>query len=130
MSVYKTEIPEHRIPRLMIAVTEGYPLGNLEAAMEELAYVASEYLGIAAMLKEKAIKLTDESKKRMLHDAVYVLETACHELAKVRKNVEKNLKTNGVIAEFLLEQVAIVREEFREINKALMELVELKWWTW
>jgi len=114
----------------MMAVLEGYPLGNLEAAMEELAYVTYEYLEIAEMLKEKAIRLTDETKRRILNDAVYVLENACDEFTKVRKNVKENLKNNGVVAEFLLEQLAIIREEFREINKALMELVRIRWWEW
>ena len=129
MSKYM-ETSERRIPRLMMAVIEGYPLGNLEAAMEELAYVASEYLEIAEMLKEKAIRLTDETKRRILNDAVYVLENAYDEFTKVRKNVKANLKNNGVVAEFLLEQLAIIREEFREINKALMELVRIRWWEW
>jgi hypothetical protein len=130
MSRYRTETYEKRIPRLMMAVIEGYPLGNLEAAMEELAYVASEYMKITVMLREKATRLTDEPKRRVLYDAVYCLENACHEFTKIRKNVEKTLKSNGVVAEFLLEQLAIIREEFQEVNKSLMELVQKKWWEW
>jgi len=122
------ETSERRIPRLMMAVLEGYPLGNIEAAMEELAYVTSEYLEIAEMLEKKLEKINDDFKRKIISNAIFVLRIACQEFDRIRQEVHKSL--NPIKTELLLEQIEILKHEFEEINRALIELVKLKWWMW
>ena len=112
----------------MMAVIEGYPMGNIEAAMEELAYVTSEYLEIAEMLEKKLEKINDDFKRKIISNAIFVLRIACQEFDRIRQEVHKSL--NPIKTEVLLEQIEILKHEFEEINRALIELVKLKWWMW
>jgi hypothetical protein len=130
MGYQKYESPEHRIPRLMKAVVEGAPMGNLRAAIEELAYIVTEYQQISAKLEEKAATLTDESKRHVLYNAVWVLNDACGEFERIKERVLKNVQQKGIMTEMILEEIAILESEFAEIRKALMQLIEMRYWLW
>jgi len=130
MGKYISETAEKRIPRLIEAILDGFPVGNLQAAIEELQCKIVEYREIEKILREKIEKINEESKKRilLLQDAIFVLESACDELQKSLITLSSNI--NEIKAQMLQEQVTILREEFKEINKALLELIKRQWWKW
>jgi hypothetical protein len=124
------DISGDQIPKLLQATIEGYPIENAIIAMAQLRYLSEKYLKVINILQEKLEKINEETKKKIIYDAIYVLKVAYESFREIEKRVYKALNNNTVQAKVLLEEIEILKQEFREVNDALMELIRQRWWTW
>jgi hypothetical protein len=132
MLEYKTESSSHRIPRLLEAVLDGAPLGNLDAAIAELSARCIDYRKIKRWFDEVLPSVSNPYRRAVLSDASSVLASAISEITDVLEKIAPlsknfNRKHDGKV---LAEAIAIIKWEISEINKVLLELCRLGFFNW